>query len=418
MEGHLVRAVAAAPGDRTGSGAGAAVSAGVGPATALDGTGRLRAAGRFGTALAVTGALALSVGVVLAPERAWANVLLAGYALTGLGLAGTFFVALTYASDATWATAFRRVPESMTRVLPAAAVVLGLLFVLHPSLYPWTLEDAAEVGGFKHLWLTTPFFLVRALLYFGVWISFAAALVRNSRRQDEDGDAAWTRRNIRLSAIFLVLFALTCFLASVDWVMSLTPHWYSTMFGVYNFAGLFQSGLATMILIVIWLRRAGPLRGVVHDDHLHDLGKLLFAFSTFWMYIWFSQYMLIWYANIPEETVYFIPRMQGAWQPLMIVNLVLNWAVPLLALMARPMKRHAGMLTKVALAVLVGRWLDLYLMILPTVSPAAPPIGPSEIGAALLTAGLFLRVFTGAFQQAAPVPVKDPFLSESLHYHS
>ncbi len=378
----------------------------------------MRAAQRLGTTLAIAGAVALGAGVVLSPDRAWANVLLAGWALAGLGLAGAFFVALCYATDATWATAFRRVPESMTRALPAAAVALGLVFALHPSLYPWTAEEVGAPGSFTRLWLSRPFFLARAAIYFAAWILFAAAMVRNSRRQDQDGDIGWTRRNIRLSAAFLVLFAVTCFLASVDWIMSLTPHWYSTMFGVYNFAGLFQSGLATMIVLVVWLQRAGPLRDVVRDEHLHDLGKLLFAFSSFWMYIWFCQYMLIWYANLTEETVYFIARMRGAWQPLMIVNIVLNWVVPFLVIMGRPLKRHAGTLVKVAVFVLVGRWLDLYLMILPSVSPEAPPFGVWEVGGALMAVGVFMRVFARMFLRAAPVPVKDPYLSESLHYHS
>ncbi len=368
--------------------------------------------------MAVAGAAVLAVGVVLSPDRAWANLLLAGWALTGLGLAGAFFVALGYVTDATWIAAFRRVPESMTRLLPAAALVLALVFVFRPSLYPWTGEPVGAPGSFSRLWLSTPFFLARAAAYFAAWILFAAALVRYSRRQDADGDLAWTRKNIKLSAAFLVVFSLTCFLASVDWIMSLTPHWYSTMFGVYNFAGLFQSGLAAMLILVIWLRGAGPLRHVVSDEHLHDLGKLLFAFSTFWMYIWFSQYMLIWYANLAEETVYFIPRMRGAWLPLVMVNIALNWVVPFLAIMNRPLKRHPGTLVKVAACVLVGRWLDLYLMILPSVSPEAPPFGAWEAAGALLVAGVFIHVFTRMFRQAAPVPARDPFLSESLHYHS
>ncbi len=327
-------------------------------------------------------------------------------------------MALTYVADGTWVVAFRRVPESMTRALAAGGVALALVFLLRPSLYPWTSEAVGAPGSFSRLWLSMPFFLVRAAVYVGAWMLFAAALVRNSRRQDEDGDLAWTRRNARISAAFLVVFALTCFLASVDWIMSLTPHWYSTMFGVYNFAGLFQSGIAIMILLVVWLREHGPLRRVVTEEHLHDLGKLLFAFSTFWMYIWFSQYMLIWYANITEETVYFLPRMRGAWFPITMANIVLNWVVPFLAIMNRPFKRRARVLTKVAACVLVGRWVDLYLMILPSVSPEAPPFGAAEVGGALLASGAFVYFWVRMFQQAAPVPARDPFLSESLHYHS
>ena len=153
--------------------------------------------------------------------------------------------------------------------------------------------------AFKLAWLSRPFFLARAAAYALIWIVFALAIRRASRRQDVDGDRRWTRANVRLSAAFLMVFGVTFTLASVDWVMSLEPMWYSTIFGVYNFAGLFLSGLAAIILVALWLERAGPLRNVLTGDHLHDLGKLLFAFSMFWMYIWFSQYMLIWYTNIP-----------------------------------------------------------------------------------------------------------------------
>ncbi len=354
----------------------------------------------------------------MAPDRAAANLLLAGWALAGAGLAGAFLVASSYAADATWVIAFRRVPESMTRALGVAAVGLAVVFLLRPSLYPWTVEPVGAPGSFMRLWLSYPFFLTRAVVYVGAWMLLAAALVRNSRRQDHDGDLAWTRRNRRVSAAFLVVFALTCFLASVDWIMSLTPHWYSTMFGVYNFAGLFQSGLAIMILLVVWLRESGPLRHVVTDEHLHDLGKLLFAFATFWMYIWFSQYMLIWYANLTEETTYFIPRMRGGWLPIVMLSIGLNWVVPFLAIMNRPFKRRASVLARVAAAVLVGRWLDLYVMILPTVSPEAPPFGPWEAGGALLAAGALLWAWTWMFREAEPWPVRDPFLSESLHYRS
>ena len=378
----------------------------------------MRSVQRLGLWLVAGAAVTLAVGLVAAPDRAAANLLLAGWALAGAGLAGAFFVALTYVADATWAIAFRRVPEAMTGAFPAAAVVLALVFVLRPSLYPWTIEPVGAPGSFTQLWLSVPFFVLRAAIYFAAWMLFASLLVRNSRRQDADGDLIWTRRNARVSAAFLVVFALTCFLASVDWIMSLTPHWYSTMFGVYNFAGLFQSGLAVIVLLVIWQRQSGPLRHAVNDEHLHDLGKLLFAFGTFWMYIWFCQFMLIWYANISEETAYFVPRMRGAWFPLVLLDVALNWVVPFVAIMNRPFKRRASVLARVAVAMLVGRWLDLYLMILPSVSPDAPPFGLWELAGALLVCGAFVSTWAGRFAKAAPVPDRDPFLSESLHYHS
>lgn len=236
------------------------------------------------------GGLTLLAGLLLAPQRIWPNLLLASYFVLGMGLAGAFFVALQYVSGAGWSVALRRIPEAMTMLLPAGAIGLALVFLAKPSLYPWAAASgsgAEALHGFKHAWLNLPFFLARSAVYLAAWMVLALAIVRTSRRQDDDGDVEHTHRNVRLSAIFIVVFGATFWLASYDWIMSLDPHWYSTIFGVYNFAGLFLAGLAAIILLAIWLERLGPLRHILTERHLLDLGRLLFAFSTFWAYIWF-----------------------------------------------------------------------------------------------------------------------------------
>jgi hypothetical protein len=366
---------------------------------------------------ALAGAATLAAGLLIAPERIWPGLLLVSYALIGVGLAGIFFVALQYASGGGWSVAFRRVPEAMSAILPFGAAGLAAVLIFRPTLYPWT-AGHEHVGGFKDLWLNFPFFLGRAALYILLWIIFAAVIVKTSRRQDQDGNAGHTRRNIRLSVVFLIVFAVTVWLASYDWIMSLEPHWYSTIFGVYNFAGLFSSGLAVLIVLAAWLRRAGPLRDFVNEEHFHDLGKLLFAFCTFWMYIWFSQYMLIWYANITEESVYYVYRQHHYWHPLFFLNVFLNWGIPFLLLLPRRTKRNPAVLARVAVVVLVGRWLDLYLMIYPPTVGLNPRFGLWEMGLMLGAVGVFALVFRRAFQQAAEVPVRDPHLVESLHYHN
>lgn len=362
------------------------------------------------------GAVTIALGMWLAPVRAWANLLLVSYYLLGLALAAMVFIALQYVSGAGWSAALRRVPEAMTSLLPYGAAGIGLVLLFRSSLYPWVhhLHDAT---GFRKAWLNFPFFIERSVVYVAVWICFTWLIVRTSRRQDDDPDLAHTHRNVGLSAAFLVFFAITFWLASFDWIMSLEPRWSSTIFGIYNFAGLFSSGLAAIIVLAICLQRMGPLDGVLGSAHLHDLGKLLFAFSTFWMYIWFSQYMLIWYANIPEEAVYYVRRIQGAWMPLFLLNMVLNWAIPFLALLSASAKKNPGVLLKVAIIVLLGRWLDLYLMILPPVSGARPEIGAWEIGAAMGLVGLAGLLFFGAMRKANVVPVNDPYLVESLAVH-
>ena len=221
----------------------------------------------------------------------------------------------------------------------------------------------------------------------------------------------------KVCAAGIFIYGVTLSFGAVDWLMSLQPHWYSTIFGVYNFAGLFLSGLAVIVLLVVTRRELGPLSGRVGEAHLHDLGKLLFAFSTFWMYIWFCQYMLIWYSNIPEEAVYFVPRITGPWRALFVANVLLNWVLPFTLLLSQRAKKNPKVLFRVALILLAGRWLDLYLMIAPPLDGPTPAIGGWEAGAALGALGLFLWVVPRALARMPPIPTGDPFLSESLHHH-
>jgi len=376
-------------------------------------------------AVAGAGALAVAAGLAVAPERTWPNLLIASQYLIGLAVGGLFFVALQYATSAGWSVALRRVPEALAGLLPWGTVAVAAVLLLRPELYPWT--DASTLAhdpthAFKDAWLSRPFFLGRAAVYLGVWLAFGAAIVAGSRRQDSDRDPAHTRRTTRLAIGFVAAFAVTVCLASFDWLMSLEPHWYSTIFGVYNFAGLFASAIAAVIVVTVSLQRlgprgVGPFHGVVGDAHLHDLGKLLFAFSTFWMYIWFSQYMLIWYASIPEETSYFTARLAGMWEPLFLLNVALNWAVPFAVLLPRGSKRAPRVLVKVALAVLLGRWLDLYLMVVPARAGAAPALGAWELGPLVLVAAGGAVLVLRSLSRAVTVPVGDPFLGESLHHH-
>lgn len=370
--------------------------------------------------LAAFGAVAAIAGFFLAPQRIWPGLLLASYALVCLGLAGLFFVALQYVTGASWSVAIRRVPEAMSAALPVGAIGMLLVLLARPSLYPWRgghLGPAEGYLGFKQVWLSEPFFLARALFYLVLWLVFRALLLRTSRRQDSTGAFTETQRNIRLGTAFVVLFGISFWLASYDWVMSLEPEWYSTIFGVYNFAGLFESGLAAIAFLVVWLR-SSALRHTVTRDHLQDLSTLLFAFATFWMYIWFSQYMLIWYANLPEETSYFIRRVHGLWGALFVFNVVLNWAVPFLVLLPRANKRNPRVLAATAVVVLVGRALDLYFMILPPFAGARPVLGLWELGILSGVVGLFGLTVLRALRQAPLVPIGDPYLGESLHYHA
>jgi hypothetical protein len=371
---------------------------------------------RFLKILVPAGAIAVLFGLIRQPSLTWASLLIAGYLLTGFGLAGIVFVAIQFACGAGWSTAFRRVPEAMSMILPVGATLLLVVLLCHPSAYPWTSHPPHR--GFQEFWLRRPFFLLRAAIYVAAWIGFAATIVRTSRLQDTDRSIGHTRKNVSLSVIFLIVFAVTFWLASFDWVMSLEPNWASTIFGIYNFAGMFSGGLALLILFVLWLRESGPLRDFVNEEHLHDLGKLLFAFCTFWMYIWFSQYMLVWYADISEETAYYVPRLHNAWAPLFLLNMVLNWVVPFAALLPRGTKRSPRALGRVAAVVLAGRVLDVYLLIAPPLVGSRPAFGVGVMGALAGAGGILVLAFYRGFRAAASVPLNDPYLEESLHYHN
>jgi hypothetical protein len=299
------------------------------------------------------------------------------------------------------------------------AGILAIL-VLHPSLYPWyghAFNPSEGWVGFKQAWLSYPFFLGRAVIFLAVWLLFSARIRRNSQRQDQEGGVALTRKNTRLSVAFMVVFGVTFWLATTDWIMSLEPNWGSTIFGIYQFAGMFVSGLALVCLLTLGLCAASPLRQGVRDSQVLDLGRMIVAFATFWGYIWFSQFMLIWYANLSEETPYMVLRTNAAWGGLFVANLLLNWAIPFLLLLPRANKMNPRTLATASVIVLVGRWVDLYLMIVPPFSPARswPTLWDLAVLAAVAS-GLLLVTLRSFFARE-PLPVGDPYLLRTLEEH-
>ncbi len=364
------------------------------------------------------GAVILAGTAIVSPDRAWAGAFVTAYYLVTLGLGGALFIALTTVCGAGWSAAFRRVPEAMTGLLPVSGLVLLLILATRLPQYGWHAHGDGDPGTFwfKEFWLQPAALAVRAVVYLLLWIAFARRLVNSSRRQDQQSDPA-TGPGIKTSILFLFVFGFTLSLAGVDWVMALEPMWFSTMWGVYQFSGLIMATLAVIIIGCILLRRQGPLDGAFRDDHLHDLGKLLIGFSCFWMYIWFSQYMLIWYSNIPEETSYFILRTHGAWGPVVLGSIALNWIVPFFVLLPRPSKRSETVMLRIAVVVLAGRWIDLYVMVYPPVTGSTPVFGLPEAASILCVGGLCGLLCFRSFAAARPVPRNEPFLQESLHYH-
>jgi hypothetical protein len=369
--------------------------------------------------LAAIGAATVGFGLLQQPERTRANVLLASTYLIGLSAGGLVLLALLYVSGAHWSVPLQRLPEALAIALPVGGIGLLLVVFFRPSLYAWTAHEAGRQGAaspLRSFWLDRPFFLMRALAYLAIWMMFALLIVRNSRLQDHTEDPAPTRRNAALSAGFLVVFGLTCWLSGYDWLMSLEPEWTSTIFGVYHFAGLFLSALAAVALLAVCFRRAGAMRGLVTEDRLHDLGTLLFGFSCFWAYIWFCQYLLIWYTNHPEETAWFRRRSVGAWPTLLLVDLALNWCIPFVVLLFRDAKRTPVILATVALVVLAGRWVDLFVIIFPSQGEALAIPGWIEAGVMTGAAAVFGLVLLRALAGASLVPVRESEMLATLKH--
>jgi hypothetical protein len=361
--------------------------------------------------------------------RLWANVLLNASWFTGICIAGLFFVAVHNIAMSAWQTVIKRIPEVFFSFLPFTLLLFLMVFFSGMGIYHWSHEGLAEftegledkydnIIAQKAVYLNQTGIIFRTLIYFALWFGLAYLIRKNSIDEDMEGGSKWYRKSITLSSIYVVVFAITISMSSWDWLMSLDPHWFSTLYGWYVFTSYFVSAFAVIILFVIYLKRQGYLT-YVNDSHMHDLGKYLFAFSMLWMYMWFCQFMLIWYGNIPEETLYFQTRFTN-YPLLMGVMLFFNFLCPFLIIMTRDAKRNQYILMFMAAATLFGHWLDMFILIMPSVfeSNDHPLHGFSfaEWGVLAMVAGAFIYVVLNQLQKASLVPHNHPYLKESLHH--
>jgi len=369
-------------------------------------------------AASAAGVAALAFGLAHDPARVWTNLLIDGFLLVALALDGLAFLAIHYLSGAAWSTGMRRVAEALTAVLPVAAVAMLALFFGRGYLYPWAGvgRASADGAGAGSWFFSVPAVFLRMALLLAAWTACAAALRRASARQDVSAAAIHQRRVVRCAAIFAVVFAWSFPIAAIDWLMSLCADWTSTMFFVHVFAGVLVEGLAAVTLATVLLRERGLLRDVVNEHHLHDLGKLLLAFSTFWAYIWLCQYLLIWYGNLPDEAGYYQTRTRPDWVVWFALNVVVNWAVPFLVLLPRAAKRDGRTLKIVAIVLLLGRWIDLYLLVAPETMRTAT-WGAVEVGIAAGYAGVAWQIVARALAQRPLVVRHDPYLDDCVHHH-
>ena len=372
--------------------------------------------------LILIGVIATIASFSINKTVAWVDLLVNNLYFITLAVSGIFFVTVQGLVQASWVSPFKRIIEAYASYIPVSIILMiPVCFGLH-SLYEWTHMDIVvndPILSQKTAWLNEKFFIFRMFLYLVIWSLILWSQKKLSRKQDETGEDL-TFQFTRNSSIHLILFGFSICLAAFDWVMSVEPHWFSTIFGIYVFAGSFTSGICFIILATIKLSDWGYLDKYITVDHYHDLGKWLFGMSIFWAYIWISQYLLIWYANIPEETEYFVLR-QDHWTFFFFANLVLNFLVPFFGLMTRESKRKPKVLMIVASIVLVGHFIDMYLMIAPKIYEHAHThaVGFGALQALQWCgfAGIFLFVVGRTLSKNKLLNTGDPNLEEGLHLH-
>jgi hypothetical protein len=375
----------------------------------------------IGAVFALLGILACAILGAANPKQFFFSWLVSFLFFVSLALGALFFVLIHYAAQGGWGIVVRRIGETIFATIPViAALFLPVLLGLH-DLYEWSHAEAVANDAllrWKAPYLNVPFFLIRAALYFGIWSFIALLYYRGSRGQDVTGDPGVSARLRRLAGPAIIVLALTQTFASVDWIMSLTPHWYSTMFGVYFFAGSFVGFIALLSVVVVAMRRAGLLETVITTEHLHDIGKLLFAFMVFWTYIAFSQFFLMWYANLPEETIWYRARMEGSWMTVSLFLMAGHFVAPFFYLMGRTVKRKGTTLAIGGAWLLAMHFVDIYWQVMPTLHPEG--VRPSALDVAALVAigGCFVAAAGWLMRRQALVPLRDPRLAESIAFEN
>jgi hypothetical protein len=369
----------------------------------------------------VTGLLALigTIGAAFSQQFAFGYLTAFVFAIS-IAIGSLFWVFIHHLTGAGWSVVVRRQFENLTLSLPVLALLFVPVALNQSSLYAW-MDSAANANDplwqAKHGYLNATWFVVRSGIYLLCWAGLAWRMRDWSVKQDQSGDVALTWKMAGVSAWGMALLALTSTYAAFDWLMSLDYRWYSTMYGVYFWAGSIVSSLAALTLAVLVLRAVGWLRGAVTQEHLHDLGKLLFAFTVFWAYIAFSQYLLIWYANLTDETPWYLLRLQGGWRRVTIVLMLGHFVVPFAVLLSRRAKRSAFVLGFVAIWLLTFHYLDLYWQVMPIVRETESAPHLLDVVWLFAFVGVVVLGLLYGMKTSALLPLRDPRLAESLRFH-
>ncbi len=372
---------------------------------------------QFGWFIFIFGLVLGLIGLFVDQHRALLNYLIAYMFILSIGIGSLLLIALEYVGGADWSVPIRRVVEFLAAVIVILPIlVLPLVLNIH-NIFHWAHTDVVandEILKGKSPYLNQTFFIIRVFAILAIWGLFYYLLIRNSNQQDKTRDQLLTKKNIILSAIFIPIFAITITLTAIDWLMSLEPRWFSTIFGVYFFASSVVASLAVVTLFVIKLRKNGYLHPKLVDDHLFSLGALQFAFINFWAYIAFSQYLLVWYANLPEENFWFLHRWQNGWQFLSLLLIIAKFIVPYAALLSQPSKMDPKRLTFVSYWILFAHFVDLYWLVMPNMNGFY--FSWIDFIVPLIVTGAIILIFNYRAKKSNLVPIGDPKLQKGLDF--
>jgi hypothetical protein len=382
---------------------------------------KLTEPGAFGRNALIAGILGLALsaaGYFVDSKQFFHSYLVAFAFWTSIGLGGLFFTLLNHLVGAEWSIVLRRISETIMVALPIMLFFFIPVVLGFHDLYHWSHKDVVDADPIlkaKAGYLNEPFFIIRTVVYFAIWFVFGRTLYRMSIKQD-GGDQSNNGRMRQISAPGMILFAFTCTYAAFDWLMSLQPHWFSTIFGVWYFAAGLLASLAFINLFAQVLRRNGVLGEQITVEHYHDLGKLKFAFTIFWAYIAFSQFFLIWYANIPEETIFYLHRWEGSWQYVSLLLIFGHLILPFLWLIPRATKRNLPAMAIIGVWLLLMHWVDLYWNVFPNLHEHGFKLSWMDATTMIGIGGIFLWFMWLRLSANALIPVKDPKLDKSLHF--
>jgi len=376
--------------------------------------------GKTGYGLLGVGLVLMILAFAVNSQRAFFDYLWMYMFLVSIGVGSLALVALEYLIGATWSTPFRRVSEFLSALIPVLVIlVIPLFFGMH-DLFHWTHPEALANDPLlqaKEPYLNEKFFMIRVAVIFVIWLAFFYLFIRNSQKQDVSKDPALTKQSIKFSAAFAIFFILTISFTAIDWMMSLEYHWFSTIFGVYYFAGTLLVSFAAATFCSVKLNENGYFHKKLSNNNYYSFGAFLFAFNIFWAYIAFSQYMLIWYADIPEETFWLIMRMKGSWAYYSIGLVFVHFIIPFLILLPRSSKVNPKLLKVMAIYILFAHFYDLYWLIMPTYFTEGFVFGWSEIGFMMFAFGLIITVFKFRAAKSNLMPIGDPKLEGGLNFH-